>query len=454
MWNPEFEAMPRAELKLLQRERLSVMVRKAAERSPLYRRKFAEAGLSPDDIVSLDDIRRLPFTTKTELRESQDTHGPYGEQLAVPVEDIAWTYTTSGSTGTPLLVPRTLVDWKLMANLCARCFYGAGMRREDVVQMAYQYHFIMGGLNGSLGVQEIGAQLINSGPGQTDRQLWAMERLGTTILLATASYAEYLARSGSERGLDLSKLRLRTVIGGGEAGFSLPSVKARVKAAFPTVEKALDIWGFTDMWSPLGNEFVEGEGLVLSEDYAYSEVIDPDTGETLRDGEEGELVVTDLLGETTPLFRFRTGDRVRLTDEPGSDGRTGRRMPEGILGRVDEMITIRSRNLWPSAVAGVINEVKALNGRFLCVVDRPQERDILTVRAELAPGCAPSSEIEEQVRDLIHRVGSVRADAVELLEQGSLPYFPYKAIRKLDLRRGETLERLEEIARAQARAAQ
>jgi phenylacetate-CoA ligase len=454
MWDPSVEAMPRDELRALQLRRLREQVERVAARSPLYRRKLAEAGVTPEQIRTLDDVRRLPFTTKAELRASQETTPPYGEQLAVPVEEIAWTYTTSGSTGTPLLVPRTKKDIDRVADLCARLFHGAGMRRDDVVQMAYQFHFIMGGIAGSLGVMKTGAQLINSGPGQTERQLWTLENLGTTMLLATASYAEYLARVGAERGMDLEALRLRTVLGGGEAGFALPSVKERVKAAFPTVERALDMWGFTDMWSPLAGEFEEGAGLTLFEDVALFEVVDPETDEPVAPGEEGELIVTDLVGETTPLLRFRTGDRVRMDDTPGSDGRTGRRLPGGILGRTDDMITVRSRNLWPSAVAGVINEVPELNGQFLCVVDRPDTRDVLTIRAELVPGAVPTRELEDRVRELVRRVASVTTDHVELLEPGTLPHFPYKAIRKLDLRRGETMEQLIAVARRQAAAAQ
>jgi len=453
IWDPAVETLPRSELEALQLQRLQAQVARVAERSPLYRRKFAEAGVTPDQVRTLDDVRRLPFTTKAELRESQEHAPPYGEQLAVAPEEIAWTYTTSGSTGTPLLVPRNRADVERIGELCARLFHGVGMRGGDVVQMAYQYHFIMGGIGGTLGTLRTGAQLINSGPGQTERQLWSLERLGTTMLLATASYAEYLARVGAERGVDLDKLRLRTVLGGGEAGFALPSVKARLKAAFPTLERALDMWGFTDMWSPLAGEYEEGAGLTLFEDVALFEVVDPDTDEPVAPGEDGELIVTDLVGETTPLLRFRTGDRVRLSDEPGTDGRTARRLPGGILGRTDDMITVRSRNLWPSAVAGVINEITELNGQFLCVVDRPAEHDVLTVRAELRPGAAAGPELEERVRDLVRRVGSVRADHVELVEAGTLPHFPYKAIRKLDLRRGETLEQLMAIAERQASAA-
>jgi phenylacetate-CoA ligase len=453
MWDPAVEAMPRDELDALQLQRLQEQVRHVATAAPLYRRKLAEAGVTPEQIRTLDDVRRLPFTTKAELRESQEVAAPYGEQLAVAPEEIAWTYTTSGSTGTPLLVPRSRKDVERIGELCARLFHGAGMRRGDVVQMAYQFHFIMGGIGGTLGTMRTGAQLINSGPGQTDRQLWSLERLGTTMLLATASYAEYLARVGSERGMDLESLRLRTVLGGGEAGFALPSVKQRLKDAFPTVERALDMWGFTDMWSPLAGEYEEGAGLTLFEDVALFEVVDPDTDEPVAPGEDGELIVTDLVGEATPLLRFRTGDRVRIVDEPSADGRTARRMPGGILGRTDDMVTIRSRNLWPSAVAGVINEVAELNGQFLCVVDRPAEHDVLTVRAEMRTGVTPSAELEEQVRDLVRRVAGVRADVVELVEPGTLPHFPYKAIRKLDLRRGETIEQLVAIAERQASAA-
>ena len=319
IWNPEFETLPREQMSDLQAERLKKIVAYAGERVPFYKNKLAEARVSADDLRSLDDLKRLPFTEKSDLRD----HYPFG-LLAVPRDQLARIHASSGTTGKPTVGGYTRADLDLWAEVMARTLSLAGVTHTDVIHNAYGYGLFTGGLGVHLGAERIGATVVPISGGLTKRQVMLLEDFGATVLTCTPSYALVIAEEAAEQGLDIKRrFKLRVGIFGAEPW----TEKMRREIAAKLNLTALNIYGLTEIIGPgVAQECEHLKGMHIFEDVFLPEIIDSDTGEPLPYGEEGELVLTTLTKEAMPVIRYRTRDRTRLFPEPclrtdaGADG--------------------------------------------------------------------------------------------------------------------------------------
>jgi phenylacetate-CoA ligase len=447
IWNEEIETMDREQLRKLQGARLREQVAYVHERSDFYRRKFAEVGLEPGDVQELEDVCKLPFITKDELRRSQDETPPFGAHVCATQEEIAWLPSTSGTTGTPLLLPRTAGDIETWTELNARAFTAVGIGARDVYQNILTYNWIYGGLALHWGAQRTGATVVNAGMGNTEKQIWALKYMGTTAFHATPSYLVHLGNRFVEAG-EAEQLKVRSIVAGGEVGMAGAEAKQRLRTLFPTVETFADVGGVTDVGTMIWAECQEMAGGHLAEDSVICEILDVDTGEPVAPGEVGELVFTDVVTKGAPLLRYKVNDLTRVVEERCACGRTLARMPDGILGRADDMITVRAANVYPSAIDEIVKSFDELSGEYQVIIDKPQDLDVMTLRLERSASLSDEAE-RELVTRIDQRVklafGS-RAN-IELLEQGSLPTFVYKAKRIIDKRKGESEQ--DAIAKAQ-----
>ena len=375
IWNKEAETMSREGLKELQGQRLRQAVEYVSKRVPFYQRKFKEARIKPEDIHGLDDIGRLPFTTKGDLRNEY----PFG-MFAVPLDEVVRIHASSGTTGKPTVGGYTRNDLKIWGEVMARTVTAAGVTAKDVAQNAYGYGLFTGGLGFHLGFETVGATTIPVSGGLTERQLMLMEDFGATVLSCTPSYSIVLAEEAEAAGIDFKKrMKLRVGIFGAEPW---------TNEMRQTIEKRLglvsfDIYGLTEIIGPgVSVECEHHNGLHIFEDHFLPEIIDPDTGASLPYGEEGELVFTTLTKEAMPVIRYRTRDLTILHAEKCECGRTLVRM-EKIRGRTDDMLIIRGVNVFPSLVESTLLSVDGLEPYYQIVVDRPKDQlDKLEVLVE------------------------------------------------------------------------
>ena len=377
IWNPECETMPRDRLVQLQVRRLRELVARVAARVPFYREKLAEARVSPDDIRSLDDLQRLPFTTKSDLRD----HYPFG-LFTVPIEQVARLHASSGSTGKPTVGAYTRADLELWAEVMARALTSGGVTERDVVHNAYGYGLFTGGLGVHIGAEKIGATVVPISGGLTRRQVMLLEDFGATVLTCTPSYSLVVAEAAAEMGVDLrQRLKLRAGIFGAEPWSE--RMRGQIEARWGLM--AYDIYGLTEIIGPgVAMECEQRQGLHIYEDHFLPEIIDPNSGETVPAGEEGELVFTTLTKEAMPLLRYRTRDRTRLHAEPCACGRTLVRMDK-VLGRTDDMLIVRGVNVFPQLVERTLLSIEGLEPHYQIVVDRSADAlDTLEVWVEVA----------------------------------------------------------------------
>jgi len=375
IWNKEFETMPREGLKELQGQRLRQAVEYVSKRVPFYQRKFKEAGIKPEDIHGLDDIGRLPFTTKGDLRNEY----PFG-MFAVPLEEVIRIHASSGTTGKPTVGGYTRNDLKIWGEVMARTVTSAGVTAKDVAQNAYGYGLFTGGLGFHLGFETVGATTIPVSGGLTERQLMLMEDFGATVLSCTPSYSIVLAEEAEAAGIDFKKrMKLRVGIFGAEPWTN--EMRQTIEERLGLV--SFDIYGLTEIIGPgVSVECEHHNGLHIFEDHFLPEIIDPDTGASLPYGEEGELVFTTLTKEAMPVIRYRTRDLTILHAEKCECGRTLVRM-EKIRGRTDDMLIIRGVNVFPSLVESTLLSVDGLEPYYQIVVDRPKDQlDKLEVLVE------------------------------------------------------------------------
>ena len=375
IWNKEFETMPREELKKLQGQRLRQAVEYVSKRVPFYQRKFKEAGVKPEDIHGLDDIGRLPFTNKGDLRNEY----PFG-MFAVPLEEVVRIHASSGTTGKPTVGGYTRNDLKIWGEVMARTVTSAGVTAKDVAQNAYGYGLFTGGLGFHLGFETVGATTIPVSGGLTERQLMLMEDFGATVLSCTPSYSIVLAEEAEAAGIDFKKrMKLRVGIFGAEPWTN--EMRQTIEERLGLV--SFDIYGLTEIIGPgVSVECEHHNGLHIFEDHFLPEIIDPDTGASLPYGEEGELVFTTLTKEAMPVIRYRTRDLTILHAEKCECGRTLVRM-EKIRGRTDDMLIIRGVNVFPSLVESTLLSVDGLEPYYQIVVDRPKDQlDKLEVLVE------------------------------------------------------------------------
>ncbi len=359
----------------IQLQRLQELVTRLYIRVPFYRQKFEEAGIKPQDIQSLADIARIPFTTKHELRETY----PYG-LLAVDESEIVEVHTSSGTTGTPVVGAYTRRDIETWAESMARTLRMAGAGRGDVIQNAYGYGLFTGGLGVHYGARLLGANVIPISAGNTKRQLMVMRDFGTTLLTCTPSYSLFLAETAVEEGIDFAKLPLKAGCFGAEPWSDNMRTEIEAKLSL----KAHDIYGLTEIIGPgVAAECEAQNGLHINEDLFYPEIIDPESGEVLPHGEKGELVFTTLTKEGTPILRYRTRDITYLMPEPCSCGRTTVRMHR-LLGRTDDMLIIRGVNIFPSQIEEVLMRIEETQPHYQIVVDRGATHlDEIEIRVEV-----------------------------------------------------------------------
>ncbi|MHB8332388.1 MAG: phenylacetate--CoA ligase PaaK [Candidatus Dormibacteria bacterium] len=413
------------ELTALQTSRLQETVRRAYELVPFYRAAFDARGLLPQDIRSLGDLCKLPFTVKDDLRN----HYPFG-MLAVPREHLRRIHASSGTTGRPTVVGYTDSDISTWSDLVARSIRAAGGRPGDLVHVAYGYGLFTGGLGAHYGAERLGCTVVPASGGMTERQVTLLRDLRADVIMLTPSYMLVLLDEFERQGIDPRSCSLKVGIFGAEPWTEDMRREIEQRADM----HAVDIYGLSEVMGPgVAQECVETkDGLTIWEDHFYPEVVDPETGAVLPEGELGELVFTTLTKEAMPLIRYRTRDLTRLL--PGT-ARTMRRI-EKIRGRTDDMMIVRGVNVFPSQVEELVLSVAGLSPHFLCVLSRPERLDEMTVRVEARPDAASAEHRERLARVLgarfKHAIGVTVA--VDVVEPESLERSLGKAKRILDLR--------------------
>jgi phenylacetate-CoA ligase len=431
IWNEEFETMSRPELEKLQLERLKKVVAWATNRVPFYKRLYAEAGVSADDLKSLQDIAKLPFTVKQDLRD----HYPFG-MFAVPVNDLKQVHATSGTTGKMTVTGYTGSDMEVWAEVMARVYTAGGAGGGDIVHNAYGYGLFTGGLGFHIGAERIGATVIPVSGGLTRRQIEIMQDFGSTILTCTPSYALVIAEEAAAMGVDF---RRDTKLIAGIFGAEPWTERMREEIEEKMGLEAYDIYGLAEIIGPgVSVECPYHNGLHIAEDHFFPEIIDPDTGEPLGYGQLGELVFTTLTKEGLPLIRFRTRDRTTLHAEKCACGRTMVRM-EKVLGRTDDMLIIRGVNVFPSQVEYVLLQFDELEPQYMIFVDRAEDRlDKLEVWVEASrplydQGEDAVKEAAEKVKKELHDTLYISA-MVRVVGPGSIERSMGKARRVVDRR--------------------
>lgn len=427
-YQEKYETMPLDELRALQSERLVKQVRYVYKNVAYYRRKMDEKGVAPDDIRGIEDLHKLPFLSKEDLREAY----PYG-LLARPLKDCVRIQSTSGTTGRRVVTFYTQHDLDLWEDCCARAIVAAGGSNEDVVQVCYGYGLFTGGAGLHGGSHKVGSLTLPMSSGNTERQIQFMQDLQSTFLCCTPSYAAYLAESICERGVR-DQIHLRAGIFGAEAWTEEMRHDIEEKLGI----KAYDIYGLTEISGPgVSFECEEQQGMHINEDHFIAEIIDPDTGEVLPDGTPGELVFTCLTKEAFPLLRYRTRDICVLTRKPCSCGRTFVRMTKP-MGRSDDMMIIRGVNVFPSQIETVLLN-QGLTSNYQIIVDRVNNSDTLDINVEMTPEMFTDrvSALSEQEKDLRAALKSMLGIVanVHLVAPKSIERSEGKAVRVIDRRK-------------------
>lgn len=433
IYNEDFETLPREALEALQLRRLQQVVRRVYRSVEYYKKSFDKAGVSPDDIGSLDDIRRFPFTTKQDLRDNY----PFG-LFAAPMSDVVRLHASSGTTGATTVVGYTKRDIDAWAELMGRSFVAAGLTKNDVVHNAYGYGLFTGGLGIHYGAEKIGASVIPMSGGGTKRQIMILQDFRPTAICCTPSYALNLAEKGRSMGVDMRSLALRVGIFGAEPWTE--KMRDEIEQSFDIA--AINIYGLSEIMGPgVAIECSEArQGMHIFEDHFLVETIDPKTGETLQPGEEGELVFTTLTKQAFPLIRYRTRDIARLDTTPCRCGRTYHRLGR-IMGRSDDMLIIRGVNVFPSQIEAVLMDIEGLGPHYQLIVDRAGRLDTLEVQVEISEAqFSKSDEVKElqklerrTLKDLKDYLG-ITAN-VRLVQPQTILRSEGKASRVIDKRR-------------------
>lgn len=430
IWNPEMECLDRERRVQLQNQRLSETVHRVYNNVPMYRERMDEAGVSPFDIRSVDDLKLLPFTDKPDLRDQF----PYG-LFAVPRQDIVRIQGSSGTTGMPIVSGYTQHDIDIWAEMTARAVCAAGGGRDDIVQVTYGYGLFTGGLGLHQGAGQVGAMVVPMSSGNTQRQIAMMKGLGATILCCTPSYALHIGETIHEMGLDIREFKLKAGIFGAEPWSE--NIRLRIEELLHI--DALDIYGLTEIAGPgVSFECLHKAGMHVNEDHIIPEIIDPDTLLPLPYGEMGELVFSTITKEGMPMLRYRTHDLCRLHPETCACGRTTVRM-ERIMGRTDDMLIIRGVNVFPSQVETVLTDIKGVSPHFLMVVDRVDAIDTLEIQVEVTEQMLGDtiSEMQALTKRIHEQVQSVLglSASIKLVEPKTIPRFEGKARRVTDKRK-------------------
>ena len=415
------------ELRALQLQRLRATLAHAYAHSPVYKAKFDAAGVHPDDCRSLEDLARFPFTTKQDLRD----HYPFG-MFAVPREQLVRIHASSGTTGKPTVVGYTRKDIDTWADVVARSFRAAGARPGDMLHQSYGYGLFTGGMGAHYGAERLGLPVVPFGGGQTEKQIQLIRDFKPDIITVTPSYMLAIADEVERQGIDPKSLSLRIGIFGAEPWTN--EMRSAIEARMGI--DAVDIYGLSEVMGPgVANECIETkDGPTIWEDHFYPEIVDPDTGEPVADGQEGELVFTSLTKEALPIIRYRTRDLTRLL--PGT-ARTMRRMQK-ITGRSDDMMIIRGVNVFPTQIEELLLKRPELSPHYQCVLTREGPMDNLKVAVECAPGVDPEGIAARAAAKLLQHEIKVYVGSsveIELKGEGGIERSVGKAKRVVDLRK-------------------
>lgn len=434
-WNRKIETMQRKELEKHQFRLLKETVKFCYENSRFYRQKFESAGIVPADIQKLDDIQKIPFTAKSDLRDNY----PLG-MLATNSSDVVEVHASSGTTGNPIVAAYTKNDMEVWQELMGRSLYTAGVRQKDVIHIAYGYGLFTGGLGFHYGAQKIGATIVPVGGGMTQRQIKLMKDLGVTVLSCTPSFSVYLAETMIKEGVNPRKdLKLKMGLFGAEPWSE--RIRERIENALGI--EAFDIYGLTELCGPgVSVECKEHKGLHVWEDHFLVETIDSETGEVLPPGEKGELVFSTLTKTGMPILRYRTRDISVIETEKCACGRTHARMMR-VTGRSDDMLIIRGVNVFPSQIEYAIMGFPELAAQYQIVLDRPEALDVFSVKVELSEKTSQNTQIDLDVLkcrivEKIHNITGLSPASIELMKPGEIPRTEGKAKRVVDLRSGKT----------------
>ncbi len=428
-YNPEIETASRETIVGLQNKRLAKTVKHVYDNVPFYREKMVAAGVSPEDIRTIDDLKKLPFSYKQDLR---DTY-PYG-LFAVPLKDIVRLHASSGTTGKQIVVGYTANDMEIWNTCVARALTAAGCTDEDIVHISYGYGLFTGGLGADGGAKKIGATTVPVSSGNTQRQVTILKDFGSTILCCTPSYALHIAETLYANGMTKDDISLKAGIFGAEPWTN--EMREQIQDLLGL--KAFDIYGLTEILGPgVAFECDEQSGMHINEDHFIVEVIDPDTGEVLPEDTQGELVFTCITKEAFPILRYRTRDIGVITRKPCSCGRTLVKMTKP-RGRTDDMLIIRGVNVFPSQIETVLIE-KGYTANYRIIVDRANNFDSIEVQVEISNETFTDtikglSKREKELADALKNLLGVAAK-VTLMEPNSIPRSEGKAVRVIDKRK-------------------
>jgi phenylacetate-CoA ligase len=428
IWNPTLETIKRSELENIQLQRLKDIVRKVYEKNIYYHRKMKEVGLKPDDIKTLGDLRKLPFTTKDDLREMY----PYGS-LVVDISEVVEVHGTSGTTGEPIFQYYTQKDIENWSELMARSLAAAGLTKRDVIQITPSFSLFTGGFGFFYGARKIGALIVPTGPGYSKRQIYVMVKLGTTMIAGVANYALRLAEAAYEMGIDPAK---DTKVRKGVFGAEMWSNSLRKKIESIWDMESFDIYGMAELYGPgTAIDCQYHNGLHVWEDHYFVEVVDPKTGDVLEPEEKGELVITTLTKDAVPLIRYRTRDISRILDTKTCDcGRTHIKI-DRIQGRTDDMFIINGVNIWPSAVEEVLLREPLIAPYYQIVIERQDALDRMTIFVESVKSLNSDEKeaLEKKLqRDLKEAI--IVTPIVKVVDAGNLPRFDGKPKVVIDKR--------------------
>ncbi|MGB5101667.1 MAG: phenylacetate--CoA ligase [Methanothrix sp.] len=429
-WDPHIERMPLEDLHALQEDRLKSVVRYVYDHSAFYRRRFKEAGVEPGDIRTLADVSKLPFTRKVDLRDNYPTG-----MFCAPKSQVVRYHVSSGTTGKPTVVGYTKGDIDTWSESLARAMTSIGLDSDDVVQVGYGYGLFTGGLGLHYGAERMGAAVLPVGTGNTERQIELMQDLGTTAIACTPSYFLHIMEVAEKMGISIKKdTKLKTGIFGAEPW----SLETRKRIEDATGINAYDIYGTSEISGPLFTECHVKKGIHVWADMFLTEVLDPETGEPVADGEMGELVFTTLHKFALPLIRYRIGDLTIMNSEPCECGRTHPRIMR-ILGRTDDMLIIRGINVFPSQVEAVLMNIFEVGDHWEILVDRKGPLDMMTVRVELTQAGFSDKigdliKLKKKISKELKGVLNIAAE-VDLVEPGTIPRSMGKAKRVTDNRK-------------------
>ena len=431
IWNPKIECEGRGKIKALQLERLKETVERIYSNVPYYKKKLDEAGVTPDSIKSLDDLKRIPFTTKDDLRENY----PFG-LFASPMKDIVRIHASSGTTGKPTVVGYTKNDLDTWSEAIARLACAAGATEDDIAQISFGYGLFTGGFGLHYGLEKVGLAIIPASTGNTEKQIMLMKDFGTTLLVSTPSYALYMSEVAEKMGIDIKKdLKLKIGMFGSEG--STEEMRQEIEKRWGMT--ATENYGLSEIMGPgVAGECTEKCGMHVSDDLFIVEIINPETGEVLPEGEVGELVITNIKKEGIPLLRYRTKDITYLDNTPCKCGRTTPRIAK-IQGRSDDMLKIKGVNVFPSQIESALLGTKGIAPYYQIIVKKVGFVDDMEVLVELNDDSLLEkfSELEKLERTVKHKIKTVLGldIKIKLVEPQTIERTAGKAKRVIDLRK-------------------